>query len=81
MSRKWGLKMIYSTILFAFNLIIIIILSNVKRPTFTKLSKYKISPIMMLQNTGIILSEVDINKYHSIFVKPDTEIEDDENND
>lgn len=73
--------MIYLTILFAFNIIIIAVLSGVKRPAFDKLSKYKIAPIMMLKNTGIPLSKIDISQYHSIFIEDDKETEVDENND
>lgn len=73
--------MIYLIILFFFNLIIIVILSNVKSPSFNKLSKYKIAPIMMLQNAGIPISEIDINKYHSIYEKQNEEIEGEEKND
>lgn len=72
--------MIYLAILFIFNVIIIIILSNVKRPSFDKLSKYKLSeykivPPMMLHNKGVSLNEIDINKYCSIFIESDNKIE------
>lgn len=58
--------MIFVIILFAFNLVIIIILSNIKPPSLHSLFEYRIAPTMRLQNRDVRFSEIEINKYHSI---------------
>ena len=47
--------MIYILILLFFNLFVIILLSNVKPPSFHNFIEYKIPPTMRLQNKGVIL--------------------------
>lgn len=64
MSRKWGLKMIYLAILFVFNLIIIIILSNVKAPSIPNIIEIEVDKINGMLNNPC--NTVEIKKYHSI---------------
>lgn len=72
--------MFYIILLFIFNVFIIIILANVKTPSVNvflqNLTKYQLDKTMRLQNRGASLSEIDFDKYHSIFMHLNKEKED-----
>ena len=80
MPRKWEWKMIYILILLFFNLFVIILLSNIKPPSFHNFIEYKIPPTMRLQNKGVIFNEIEINKYHSLYKTKINDSKEDKNN-
>lgn len=59
--------MIFIAILFIFNILIIILLANVKRPKFPDVFKYKIYPTMRMDNNEFSLHDIEIDKHHPIF--------------
>lgn len=59
--------MIYLIFLFIYNLLVIILLSNVKPPSIHNLFEYKIVPTMKLRNSDVPFSELQIDKYHSLY--------------
>lgn len=59
--------MIFIIILLIFNLVIIILLANVKCPKFPDVFKYKVYPTLKMTNNSIEYSDLEIDKYHSIF--------------
>ena len=69
--------MLYIVLLFIFNISIIILLANVKllpKDTFLKrFTKYHLEKPMMLVNRDISISEIEIDKYHSIRINFDKE--------
>lgn len=72
--------MIYIIFLFGFNLLVIILLSNIKPPSIHRFFEYKITPTMRLQNKGVPFSEIEIDKYHSLYPKLSDDIEEGKNN-
>lgn len=60
--------MIYLVFLFVFNLIIIIILSNIKSPSIPSMFEYKIVKVMGLQN-NIACDISEIIDYHPLSVE------------
>lgn len=72
--------MINIIILFVFNLFVIILLSNIKLPSIHKFFEYKIAPTMRLENKDTRFSEIEIDKYHSLYPKVSKDMEEGKNN-
>lgn len=72
--------MIYIIVLVAFNLFVIILLSNINPPSIPKFFEYKIAPTMRLQNNGVPFNEIEIDKYHSLYPKLSNDVEEEKDN-
>ena len=59
--------MIYIFVLLVYNILTIILLSNVRKPSKPDLFNKKLPRVMRLKNSGISISEIEINKYHSLY--------------
>ena len=57
----------FTAILLIFNLVIIILLANVKFPEFPNMSKHKVYPTLTMSNSEVELSDIKIDKHRSIF--------------
>lgn len=84
MSRKWGCRMIFLIILCVFNLVIIVILSVVKKESLNwKISErifgYKLDKPFLMNNTDKRIEDIKFNLYHSVYTNENISVEEENN--